>query len=452
MRTTTPRSGWCGGERHDCGPTEPTQAYWPLIAANTTDKGQAVTKGAQAWLNRNLTSGHSAETIRGMRKRWGYWVGALALFGLALTVLVLERRADTDPDAVMDTTSGPVRDGDYPVTPPAFGAQQGSSVVVSGAPQPGVTIHDGQSGETVAELDLPFEDAIVYPDTVPIGDGIYAIAGVPCADAVMNDAGVDCEPGGVSVAFLNAAEKTIEPIDVTGLEGQTPYVNLVGSYGSDLMLQLGGRLFSLSLDGGALKELPGAPLDSLRLACMDADGRLTAIEQKYGVGDTSPAPGELVEVPNEAFAPFAAAVFDPLSGGWTDVGSPSGRYDTTDTFEFGCVDSGVIAVPSEKPLSDAPYVTYLLDSRSGMWSEAPPPPIEFLSAAPPGSDGSQVVLSVSSDLENRATALLSFDASTASWTSTPGGLGSLALGLAVVDDQAVSLADSGAVRSTDIQG
>ena len=57
--------------------------------------------------------------------------------------------------------------------------------------------------------------------------------------------------------------------------------------------------------------------------------------------------------------PFEAAVLNLETGEWAQLGGPDAVYDVVDTFELGCVDRGVLAIPSEKPMFEqSSYLTH----------------------------------------------------------------------------------------------
>jgi hypothetical protein len=319
---------------------------------------------------------------------------------------------------------------DFPLSPAALAATDDGALVVRAGPDGGVALFDDRGAERWTG-ELPFEEPIAYPDAVALDDGGYVVAGVPCSSAAATSSSdLECAPGGVAVARFDPGRTAFTPIEVEGLDGGTNYVDVLGELGDDLVIQVGDEIHLVPGDGGEPRPLGRPPLDGFDRACLIGD-RVVAVERKLTSGDASPEPGEMVVAEDEAFVPVRAAVVDPATGRWTDLGGPDAEYEAVDTFEIGCFDGGVVAVPSERPLTEgAPYVTHVLDLERGGWSDAPPPPREFLAAAPVAGDGPVVALSVSSDISDRDTAVLAFDGGTAKWTSVDGGAGSTASAVA----------------------
>jgi hypothetical protein len=302
-------------------------------------------------------------------------------------------------------------------------AQDDSALVVRGAPNSRGELYDLASGGLVWEGQLPFAEPIGFSDVAAVDNGDYMVAGVPCAEVVESGSVAACEPGGVAIARFDPGARSFETITAKGLEGETPYIDVLGETGSTVIVQLGGRVYSLPSSGGEFSPLSAPPLDGFNVACKH-DDRVVVVEQKYGPGDQSPDPGESIETEAQLFVPFEAAALDLNTSRWTNLGGPEASYDIGDTFEVGCSDRGVFAVPDVRPMSgQSPYVSHLLDIALGRWVQMPPPPREFLSAAPPVSNGNRFIISVSSDLHDTDTAVLVFNSETETWTAEAGGDG-----------------------------
>jgi hypothetical protein len=302
---------------------------------------------------------------------------------------------------------------------------------------------DSASGATLWSAPLPFDEPVMFPDVLALADGDYLVSGIPCSEVLAEHPyGPDCSPGGVRLARFNTAGRTFQVIEAAGLDGTTPYVNLVGTTGSTIVVQVGGQVYSVPVTGGRLNALAASPFDGFTVACMDGE-RIVVARVNFEPEPSSSVPGSFVPLP-ETFVPVEAAVLDLATGAWADLGGPPVAYRSNDTFEVGCVDGGIVAVPTERPTEpDAPYVTFVLDLTTGAWSEAAAPPIEFLSAGPVAADGSDLVLLVSTDIGDTDTAVLTFDGVMHTWHETDGGDGAAATATAIGGGRLVSVTSTG---------
>ena len=373
--------------------------------------------------------------MRGAGRR-GRGVVALVAVALAVGAIVVAGvTALGDRDDVQTGASGPdlQDESGYPAMQPVIAAQGDVALIVRGAPASTAALYGSDDAALIWEGDLPFPDPVVYPDVVALDGGDFVVTGVPCRTIVaMNDSGPDCAPGGVAVARFRSDDHRFQVLAADGLDQQTPYINVLGETSRGLALQIDASLYTMPVAGGTLSELSSPPLEGLSLACLQ-DDKVVAVAVSDGPGDSQPAPGEHSSVEAAPFVPFDAAVLELDTGKWTDLGGPDATSDMTDTFELGCVETGVVGVPTETPMTTtAPYVTHVLNTTRADWVEMAPPPREFLAAAPVVSEGDRLVLSVSSDPENSDTALLTFDAQTGVWASEAGvaGSGNSAMALA----------------------
>lgn len=377
---------------------------------------------------------------RGVRPGGTYTAIAIAV-AVAATLTVVASRGGDHEGELETSQDVPLSS---PAAQPAIAAQDNSALVVRGTPDSSGELYDLDGGRLVSDSKLPFADPIGFPDVAATDNGDYMVAGVSCAEVIENGSLAVCEPGGVAVARFDASDRIFETITATGLEGETPYVNILGETESSIILQLGGEIYALPSRGGRLSPFSLPPLESFTVACGHGD-QIVAVEIKLGPGEQIPEPGEVVETPSQLFVPFEAAVLDLKTGRWTSVGGPEASYDIGDTFEVGCIDRGVLAVPDKKPESgESPYVSHLLDLTQGRWVHMPPPPREFLSAAPPAYDGNRFTISVSSDLQDADTAVLVFNSGTGTWAEEAGGDGADADAVAVTGDRFLSLSDASA--------
>jgi hypothetical protein len=368
-------------------------------------------------------------------------VGILAASALAAVALAASGGGDERADLTTSESAQPQDSRGYPPTPPAVATTEQSVVVVRPAPDSTISVQ-ALSGERDAgqQDDLPFDDPIAYPAIVAADESTFYIAGVPCAAIkAVDDLGPSCAPGGLSLARYDATSRSAVPLTVKGFDQSTPYVQLLGVAGGNIVMQLGGDLYSLPADGGELTALGEPPLDNgLTFACLVGE-QVVALSQSDGPGDSSPEPGEFVEEEYRPYVPFSIATLR-MGEEWVTASGPDAEYDTNDTFEYGCIDRGLVAVPSEQPmLRSSPYVTHVFDATLVEWTEADPPPNEFISAAPSASDGSRVALSVSSDIGNVNTSVMIFHRETGTWTSESGGAGSEVVAMALAGDEVVTV-------------
>lgn len=367
-------------------------------------------------------------------------VGLLA--GLGLVVIASAFAASGLGDDTADlattgtTTTATQQDSTaYPPTPPAVAATDEAVVVVHPAPDSTLSVQPVEAALSAARsIELPFDQPLVYPSVAAVDESTFYIAGVACATITgVDDLGPTCEPGGISVARYSALSDRVETLPVEGSDLSTPFVEIVGVSDGHLVVSLGDALYSLPSDGGELEALPEPPFDDGLTSSCIVGNTIVALSQSDGPGDSSPAPGEFVEEDYHPYVPFTVATME-LGSEWVNAGGPDAEYDTNDTFEYGCTEQGLVAVPIERStLQSAPHVTHIFDVERAEWSSAEPPPREFIAAAPVARYGSQLALSVSSDIEDRDTSLLVFHADTGTWTSKDGGAGSAVESMVMVD-------------------
>ncbi|HEX5365946.1 MAG TPA: endonuclease/exonuclease/phosphatase family protein [Acidimicrobiales bacterium] len=390
-------------------------------------------------------------------------LAVLAALGLVVGVAgpevaspVAGARAPGPGPGVARTAAAP----SYPDAAPAVAAQAGTSLVIRGAPADDASLHDLATGELLWEGPLPFRAPVVYPDVAALDGGTYLLAAVPCATIVaLEDAGPECAPGGVTVATFDPVARRFEVLAARGVEGRTPYVGVLGRRGvgsrgggaGDVILQVDGTVHRLPAAGGDLVPFPSPPLDHLSAACLGGD-RVTVVEQRWGAGDPSPAPGTVSSTPAVPFAPLAGASLDLRSGRWTGLGGPAATYGTGDTFVVGCAGGDVLAAPAEAPRSPAsPHVSHVLDADTGAWGAAAPPPAAFVGSAPPAWDGDGTALSVSTGARGADAAVLVFDVRWRAWSTRPGGDGAHARAVALDGVRLVTVAGGGGPEVVDLR-
>jgi hypothetical protein len=305
------------------------------------------------------------------------------------------------------------------------------ALVVQPAPTSQARLYDA-SGRSTWEGSLPFDTPVAYPLVTSLGEDEFLVAAVPCTTVRLEeDATTICEPGGVALARFTPSRRTFTVLTADRIEGTTLIAEVVGSHGSDLVVQLGPQLYLLPRNGGDASPLPLSPLEAPTIFCVQGD-RVVAVERRFG-NTTDLTPGESV-VESPYFEPFKASVLDLATTRWTEPVGPGDLYEGVDTFTLACLDDGALAVADERPMAPgAPYTSYVFDLTDGRWHDAPVPPREFVASSPPSRDGSKVAFSITGSEGDSE--ILVFDRATGSWSSTPGGRGADAVATAFTTGQ-----------------
>lgn len=299
-----------------------------------------------------------------------------------------------------------------------------------------VTMYSASSGDELWQGSLPFDTPIAYPHAVAVGGDSYAVVGVPCLRIErVEDWGPVCGPGGLSLATLDRDSRAWEVVQSAAFSG-TEWLRVLGEHGGSLIVQLGGSIVSVPLDGGPPVKMSDAPVKGFTTVCMNGS-RVAVLREVHDPGDPSPEPGEWSSTEWRPFSPFESAVLDLDTNVWTATGGPDATHNRPQSFATGCAGGNVLAVPRRRPREAAEtYVTHQFDIQNGTWSPAEPPPAEFKMVGPTAWTGEDFILFVTTDESNRVLTL----EEGGRWISTVGGQGGEVQSAALAGNRLVTLA------------